>query len=143
MAEDDVLAELNISREKVSYIIIKAREYDVKVEPAESDDGSNPADDGETGVLEDRDDDPTAEELRAVIDTLNEDEAIELIALAWVGRGDFDGTEWAEAKALAAERHHRRSSEYLLGMPTLADVLEEGLAALGFTGDDELEAEHL
>ncbi len=136
MAEDDVLAELNISREKISYIIIKAREYDVKVAPAETDDG-------ETGVLEDRDDDPTAEELRAVIDTLNEDEAIELIALAWVGRGDFDGTEWAEAKALAAERHHRRSSEYLLGMPTLADNLEEGLAALGLSGDDELEAEHL
>ena len=142
MAEDDVLAELNISREKIWYVIIKAREYDVKVEPAEGDDGSNPADDGETGVLEDREDDPTEAELRAVIDTLNEDEAIELIALAWVGRGDFDGTEWAEAKALAAERHHRRSSDYLLGMPTLGDNLEEGLAALGFTGD-ELEAEHL
>jgi len=142
MAEDDVLAELNISREKIWYVIIKAREYDVKVEPAEGDDGSNPADDGETGVLEDREDDPTEAELRAVIDTLNEDEAIELIALAWVGRGDFDGTDWDEAKALAAERHHRRSSDYLLGMPTLGDNLEEGLAALGFTGDEQ-QAEHL
>ena len=142
MAEDDVLAELTISRDKVWYVIIKAREFDVKVAPGEEDPGSNPADDGETEVLEDRDDDPTEAELRAVIDTLNEDETVELIALAWVGRGDFDGTEWADAKALAAERHHRRSADYLLGMPMLGDNLEEGLAALGYTGYEQ-QAEHL
>ena len=142
MAEDDVLAELTISRDKIWYIIIKAREFDAQVEPVVDDPGSNPTDDSEAGVLEDRPDDPTAAELRAAIDTLNEDEMVELIALAWVGRGDFDGTEWQEAKELAAERHRRRSAEYLLGMPMLGDNLEEGLAALGFTGDEH-QAEHL
>jgi hypothetical protein len=145
MAQDDDedLPELNISAEKIEYIIIKARELDAKVEPIEDDPGSNPADDGESEILEDYDGDPTAEELRAVIDTLNEDEVIELIALAWIGRGDFDRSDWEEAKALAEERHGRRSFSYLAGMPALGDYLEEGLAAIGHSGDAETEANHL
>ncbi|MEI9985895.1 MAG: DUF3775 domain-containing protein [Aliidongia sp.] len=66
-----------------------------------------------------------------MIDTLNEDEVIELIALAWIGRGDFERSDWEEAKALAEERHGRRSFSYLAGMPALGDYLEEGLAAIG------------
>jgi hypothetical protein len=43
MAErEDTPIELNISPEKVCYIIIKAREFDAKVEPVEPDPGSNP-----------------------------------------------------------------------------------------------------
>jgi hypothetical protein len=123
--------ELSISLEKVFYIIVKAREFDAKVEPVEPDPGSNPADSGEREVLEDYADDPTLQELRAAIDALNEDELVDLIALAWLGRGDFGKDDWAQGRALAEERHRPRSARYLLGIPTLGDYLEEGLAALG------------
>jgi uncharacterized protein DUF3775 len=125
--------ELNISPEKVYFIIVKAREFDAKVDPVEPDPGSNPADTGEREVLEDYSDDATASELRAAIDSLNEDEVIDLIALAWLGRGDYDKTGWTEARSLAGERHRRRSGAYLAGMPMLGDYLEEGLSELGYS----------
>lgn len=125
--------ELNISPEKVSYIILKAREFDAKVEPVEPDPGSNPADTGEREVLEDYSDDATAEELRAAIDSLNDDEVIDLIAMAWVGRGDFAKSDWPEAREIARQRHRHHSAGYLVGMPALGDYLEEGLAELGYS----------
>jgi intein/homing endonuclease len=135
MAEGErvALPELNISPEKVCYILIKAREFDAKVEPVETDPGSNPVDSGMGEILEDHADDPTIAELRAAINGLNDDEVIDLIALAWLGRGDFSKDGWEEARALARERHRRRSASYLMGMPALGDYLEEGLAALGLT----------
>jgi len=133
---------LNINPETVGFIIIKAREFDAKVEPVEPDPGSNPADDDEREILEDYANDPTLEELRGAIDSLDDDEVIDLIALAWVGRGDFDRREWPQARRLAAERHRRRSSDYLVGMPALGDYLEEGLAALGHSMPDKL-TDHL
>ena len=43
---------LNIDPGKVCFIILKAREFDAKVDPVEPDPGSNAADDGERAVLE-------------------------------------------------------------------------------------------
>lgn len=129
---------LNINPEKVGFIILKAREFDAKVEPEEeSEPGSNPTDDDDRDVLEDYADDPTLEELRGAIDSLDDDEVIDLIALAWVGRGDFDRNGWTEARRLAAERHRPHSADYLVGMPALGDYLEEGLATLGHSLPDQ------
>jgi Protein of unknown function (DUF3775) len=126
-SEDVPPPELNISAEKVCYIIVKAREFDAKVPPVDPDPGSNPADDGEREILEDYADDPTLLELRSAIDDLNEDEVVDLIALAWLGRGDYGKEDWPEATALARERHKRHSADYLIGIPTLGDFLEDGL----------------
>ena len=132
-AIDDTQVELNISAEMICYIITKAREYDAKVEPVEPDPGSNPADAGEREILSDYADDPTAAELKEAIDDLNDDEVIDLIAVVWLGRGDFDRQEWKSARHLARERHKRKSADYLMGMPTLGDFLEEGMAQLGYS----------
>lgn len=133
---------LNVNPEKVGFIIVKAREFDAKVEPVEPDPGSNPADDAEREILEDYEGDPTLDELRGAIDALDDDEIIDLIALAWVGRGDFDREEWLDARRLAQERHRRHSADYLVGMPALGDYLEEGLATLGHVVPNQT-TEHL
>lgn len=83
------------------------------------------------GLAEEESEDMTEEELRELIADLNVDEAADLVALVWVGRGDYDASEWADAVAAARERGNRRTASYLLGMPMLADHLEEGLDALG------------
>ncbi len=132
----DEVVELDISTEKVCFIIVKSREFDAKVAPAEPDPGSNPSDDGESEILEDYEDDATEAELRAAIDDLNADEIADLIALTWVGRGDFDRAEWENAKGQARERQRRDSTDYLVGTPTLGDFLEEGLAALGHSCEE-------
>ena len=130
-------AELNIGSDKVFYIVTKAREYDAKVPPVEPDPGSNPADGGEREILEDYTDDPTAAELCEAIDDLNEDEVVDLIAMAWLGRGDFGKSDWSAARRLARERHRRKSAAYLMGIPALGDLIEEGFTRLGHSFEQE------
>jgi len=120
---------LNLPLDKVSFIILKAREYDAKEGDSDPDEGSNAIDDGQTDILADKEDDPVCEELLGAIRSLNEDERMRLVALAWVGRGTYSKEEWREAIATARSEHSRRTAEYLLGMPLLGDYLEDGLAA--------------
>jgi hypothetical protein len=119
---------LNVAVDKVGFIILKAREYDVKEGDSDPDTGSNPTDDGNADVLEDQADDPVREELLAAIRGLDEDARAELVALAWLGRGTYDLDEWREAVATAKSEHRKRTAEYLLGLPLLGDYLEDGLA---------------
>ena len=84
----------DISTEKVCFIIVKARELDVKVAPEELDEGSNPTDDAMQRILEDYADDPTREELRSFLAAQSDDELRELVALAWIGRGDYEASDW-------------------------------------------------
>jgi len=127
----DLDDELTVSAEKVCFIIVKAREFDVKDAVTEPDPGSNAADDGEVAVLEDHADDPVQQELTAFINALSEDEQIDLVALTWLGRDDYEASDWATVRDEAAREHNRRTASYLLGMPLLADFLEEGLSMLG------------
>ena len=85
----------DISTEKVCFVIVKAREFDVKVAPEELDDGSNAADDGMQRILEDYADDPTYEELKGFLEAQSDDELRQLVALTWIGRGDYDADDWA------------------------------------------------
>ena len=61
-------------------------------------------------------DDPVREELMGAIRSLNDDERIRLVALAWLGRGTYDLDEWEEAVATARDEHKKRAAEYLLGL---------------------------
>ena len=99
---------LRISSEKVCYIVVKAREFDVKVAPEWLDDASNPTDDGMTRVLEDYKDDPTLAELQSYIRSLADDELEDLVALTLIGRGDYTTDEWED---VMSEVRDLRASE--------------------------------
>ncbi|MBU3889790.1 DUF3775 domain-containing protein [Methylosinus sp. KRF6] len=129
-------AALSISPEKVCFIIIKAREFDAKDEVTEPDPGSNPSDDRETSVLEEHADDPVVEEIVSLIDSLSEEEQIDLVALTWLGRNDFSAADWPKVREEAARAHNERTAEYLLGTPLVGDFLEEGLSILGYSCQD-------
>lgn len=133
---------ISISPEKVCYIIVKAHGFDVKVDPVEPNPGSNATDDNMDVVLEDHADDPVYMEVKEFIDGLNEDEQIDLVALAWLGRDTYDVADWDEAVAEAERSHNDHTARYLLGMPRLGDYLEEGLSQLGYSCD-EYDLEHL
>jgi hypothetical protein len=130
--EGDEPAELNLGLDKIQDIVLKAREFDLEDFPDEPDPGGDPdaAEDREERL--DEGDDPTEAELRALIDDLNDEEVVDLIALVWIGRGDFGIDELGEARELARERHQGSSSRYLMGIPTLAEYLVEGLSAAGY-----------
>jgi hypothetical protein len=122
---------MDIALDKVCELILRARAIDVKEGVTDPDSGSNPIDDGATDVLTTTADDATEDEVREFIAGLNEDERFDLVALVWIGRGDYEPQEWATAVRMARERQARPTAEYLLGIPNLGDLLDEGLAAMG------------
>ncbi len=128
--------ELSISPETVCFLIVKAREFDAKDQVTDPDDGSNASDDNMISVLEDHGDDPSMQEITATIDALDVDEQVDLVTLAWLGRGDYTVADWDELRAEAAGAHNRRTATYLLGMPLLGDYLEEGLSMLGLSCEE-------
>jgi hypothetical protein len=133
---------LRISTEKVCYVVVKARQFDVKVAPEWLNGGSNPADDGMTRVLEDYKDDPTLMELRSYLNAMNEDELDDLIALTLLGQGDYSIDEWEDLMVEAQELREDHPVRYLTGIPLLGDYLEDGLNEFGLSCVD-FEADHL
>jgi Protein of unknown function (DUF3775) len=131
--------DLLIATEKVCFVAVKAREFDVKDAVTDPGGASNASDDSMISVLEDHGDDPVVAELRGFIGALDEDEQIDLVALAWLGRGDGTIEDWSELRAEASRAHNKRTAAYLLGMPLLADYLEEALSLFGQScGDFEM-----
>lgn len=131
--------ELTIGPDTVRLFILKAKAISAAMNDDYADgsehevelDGDARESHSHDGLAEEEEENLTEEELRELIDDLNIDEAAELVALAWVGRGDYDAAEWADAIVEARQRGNKRTSSYLLGMPMLANYLEEGLEALG------------
>ena len=117
------------------FIIVKARDFDAKDVLTDPDDSSNATDDAMLWVLEDHKDDPVVQEISAAIFGMSEDEQVDLVTLAWLGRGDGTLEDWDELRAEAARAHNKRTASYLLGMPLLPDHLEEGLAQFGMSCD--------
>ncbi len=136
MAAGENDATLTISPEKVCFIIIKAKEFDAKDEVTEPHPASNPSDDKDAAVLEDHEDDPVLEELTSLINSLSEDEQIDLVALAWLGRDDYSASDWPRVREEAAQAHNERTADYLLGTPLVGDFLEEGLSMLGYSCEE-------
>ena len=130
------MAKLTISPETVCYIIAKAREFDVKVEPSEIRSETDADDDEAIDILEDRADDPILEELASAMESLNEDESLDLVVLMWIGRGDYTRVDWRDAREQAEEIPQADRPRYLLGTPLLGDYLEEGLAEFGHSCAD-------
>jgi hypothetical protein len=131
------LPDLSISDEKLCFIIAKAREFDVKDVVTDPDNASNPTDDAMLAVLEDHKDDPVVQELVAVINAMSIDEQVDLVTLTWLGRGDGAIEDWEELRAEAARAHNRRTAAYLLGIPLLADYLDEAISLFGIECEGE------
>jgi len=130
------MPDLAISPEKVCFIIVKAREFDAKVAPIIPDVGSNPSDEQMREVLEDFADDPTYQELVSFLKALSEEETIHLLALLWLGRGDYTLDEWDTMIKEAESLSDARRPKSLLGKPLLSDYLEEGLNQLGYSCEE-------
>lgn len=127
---------LEIAPEKVAHVIIRAREFDAKVGAWDDSADDGDAEEDPASILESFSDDSVFQEVAAFIDGLNEDEQVNLVALAWIGRGTYEAEELDEAVATARDEAVNKTSEYLLGMPLLSDYLEEGLEKLGYSVND-------
>jgi hypothetical protein len=130
------IPSLSIPVAKICFILAKARQFDEKVAESDPDSGSNGTDDGMVDILEDDCSDPVVHELTSFIHDLNADERIDLVALAWLGRGDDDLAGWNKLQEAARYADNGRTAAYLLGIPLLSDYLEEGLSQFGKSCED-------
>jgi hypothetical protein len=123
--------------ETICRLIIRAREMEAQVPAIEADDEPDPTDsDDGFAVLEDESNEAVEEEIMALLDDLGEDQVQEILALAWVGRGTYDASEWDEALEAAADADAEDPIDQLMDMPTLAAYLDAGLAAFDLNCDD-------
>ena len=128
--------ELATPLETICRLIVRAREMEAQVPAIETDDEKDPTDsDDEFAVLEDEANEAVEEEMFALLDDLGEDQVQEILALAWVGRGTYDPSEWDEALETAADPDSEEPVDQLMDMPTLAAYLDAGLAAFDLSCD--------
>ena len=128
--------ELTVSLETICRLIARARELEAQVPAIEDDDEEDATDsDDPMAVLEDDANEAAEDEVRTLLDDLADDEVAEVLALALVGRGTFDASEWDEALEEANEEDAPSMVEELLDMPMLAGYLDAGLAAFDLSCD--------
>ena len=84
---------LEVAVEKVCELITHARAFDAEIPDENGNDGAEITETEALGSLEDQveeqTEDPAYSELSNFIDGLNEEEQINLVALTWLGRGDY------------------------------------------------------
>lgn len=120
-------------------IIIRARENEAQVPAMDPDEDATDVDDLDDdgdqalSVLEDELNSGVEEELRAILDDLADDQLAETLALAWVGLGTYDVSEWEDACAEANDTDPESTVDELMDMPLLASNLEAGLAAFDYS----------
>jgi hypothetical protein len=128
--------ELTVSLDVVCRLIVRARELEAQVPAIETDDEEDPTDsDDPMAVLEDEANEAIEDEVRTLLEDLAEDEIADVLALALVGRGTFDASEWDEALETANEDDAESIVEQLLDMPMLAGYLDAGLTAFDLSCD--------
>ena len=133
---------LEVSLDKLAQIVLMARAYDAQTAETDPDEASNASDDRLVSVLEAQADNPAEQQLREAIESLSDDEQAVLVALTWIGRGDFGCDELDGAITTAFERRQGSTVDYLVGIPLLGDLIEQGAASCGIDLADE-EAEEM
>ncbi|NIJ07188.1 hypothetical protein FHS31_000784 [Sphingomonas vulcanisoli] len=128
--------ELDTPLETICRLIIRAREMEAQVPDNDSDDEADPTDsDDEFAVMDDDANEAVEEEIFALLDDLGDDQVQEILALAWVGRGTYDASEWAEALEAARDPDAEEPIDQLMEIPNLAALLDLGLAAFDLSCD--------
>jgi hypothetical protein len=127
---------LEISSDKVAFVILRAREFDAEVTIPNEFSSAIQTEDDVDAILEDHSGNTIPSEVAEFIAGLNEDEQADLVALAWIGRGTYSAEELEEAVAMAKAERTSPTEDYLLGIPLLADYLEAGLDKLGYAIED-------
>jgi hypothetical protein len=123
------MPELDLSADAIQFIIDKVHEFHSRDDVMLPDDDEEESIDADTlaQFAADYSSDPYYQELTDTINDMDPDQQIKLVALMWVGRGDYDLDEWDDAVGFAEETWTDHTAEYLVSTPLLADYLAEGL----------------
>ncbi len=127
----------DINKGIVCNIISKAREINISEDLILPENEDSLSDQEWKQVLAEYQNDLSFVELKNLINDLEPDQQKSLIALMYVGRGDFDRSEWQAALNQAFTIPVGNRADYLIAKNMLADYLREGLAIFNYSCDDE------
>lgn len=124
----------SINPDIVCDLITRAKEFQAKEAPNSDEEIPNSEYEYDwSTILEDRDDDMTYIEVEKTIEDLEPDQKVDLLALMYIGRGDFESTDWSGAHKEAKNNIRPHLAKYLLAHPQIASFLEKGLEILGYS----------
>lgn len=126
---------IDLNPETVANIAEHAREFQVSASMEMDEPPVLPLDDRTIEELTEWHGDPAYIELRNAIDDLDLDQQATIVALMWLGRGDYEFDDWDAALEYAREADGVTTAEYLIATPLLADYLLEGLSLHGYDTD--------
>ena len=128
--------ELSTPLDMICRIIQRAREIEALVPATDIDPDEDDIDhDDMLAPLEEESNETVEVELLAVLEDLAEDQIVEVLALALVGRGTYDVSEWDDAIEIAGDPDEPPAIDQLMEMPMLAACLDAGLAAFDLSCD--------
>lgn len=127
---------LNINPEIICFIILKAREFLAQEDISLPEEPINPGGELAVQALSDHIDSLCFEEIEATVKDLEPDQEAELVALMWLGRGDYELDEWPTAIEEAEAEMTDHTAQYILAHPMAADHLLEGLIQHGYSCDE-------
>ncbi len=145
--QGDRAFDLTIDPEVAYRIAVLAQSFQGEgIMPMEEDDvvDSDVGDDPITDVdaiadeAENPHEDVLDDELEGLIRGLNVDAKHDLLALIWVGRGDYEARDWASARRAAREAEPFDVTDYLEELQMGSDYIENALDSLGYAPPDEL-----
>jgi hypothetical protein len=126
---EDMMPELRISTDKVEDFIEAARELAGKI-ASTAGDGTTTGDDSKLVSIEEYagDDDRRGQAVEFIAG-LNVAEQVDLLALIYIGRGDYDIADWDDALREARDRIEARDPDYMIGDAALPEYLGSALDA--------------
>ena len=126
---------LDINPETVCFIIQRARQFHVKEQVVIPEIPNSPSDDWALQMLADHAGNLNFQEVLLEIKDLEPDQKATLVALLWLGRGDYDLDNWETALKDATDNLTDHTGPYLMEHPLVADYLQEALNQHGYSCD--------
>ena len=127
---------LPMGLDTVAFLIDKAHEFQAKEGVVIPDTPLSPSEDWALQILADHVDDHCYQEFCSAVNDLEPDQQAVLVALMWIGRGDYEAEDWKQACEDAAEQKTISTARYLLTTPQAADFIQEGLAEFNLSCSD-------
>jgi hypothetical protein len=122
--------------ETICFLIDKAHEFQSQEGVVLPELPEIPTEDWVLEALAEHAEDPCLNEVQEVLGEMSPRQRAEVVAVMWLGRGDFEADDWEAAVEDALEGYSERAAEYLLAHPTVAEDLNEGLLELGYSCEE-------
>jgi len=129
-------AMFDMNPETICFLINKAHEFHAKEQVVIPDVPNSPSEDWARQVLADHLDDTTFVEVQYAMNDLEPDQQAIVLALAWLGRGDYDIEEWDSALETAQDELSPELTKRLMSIPYIADYWQEGLNLHGYSCEE-------